>query len=144
MAKSLVLNQTHSRPICYVYAQELVSSIPDKWKVARDEAIVDFKNTIPKIKEFVTNKITSLHTAEELAILKKHELTREESCFWFTDREIKDENGNLKTDNDRSIYAEFDCDRVCNTYRDEQEIGKLDMKDLIAIYFDDKNLQNRA
>ena len=137
MAKSLVLNQTHSRPICYVYAQELVSSIPDKWKVARDEAIVDFKNTIPKIKEFVTNKITSINTAEDLAVLKKHDLTREESCFWFTDREIRDTDGNLKTDNDRSLYAEFDCNKVGDTYRDDLEIGKLRKEDLIAIYFND-------
>ena len=137
MAKSLVLNQTHSRPICYVYAQELVSSIPDKWKVARDEAIVDFKNTIPKIKEFVTNKITSINTAEALAVLKKYDLAREESCFWFTDREIRDTDGNLKADNDRSIYAEFDCNKVGDTYRDDLEIGKLRKEDLIAIYFND-------
>ena len=132
-----LLNQTHSRPICYVYAQELVSSIPDKWKVARDEAIVDFKNTIPKIKEFVTNKITNLHTAEELAVLKKHELTTDESCFWFTDRENRDKRGNLQTDDDRSLYAEFDCNKVGETYRNEPEIGKLRAEDLIAIYFND-------
>ena len=57
MAAKIMLNQTHSRPICYAYAQELISSVPSKWKTARDEAIVDFKNIIPKIKGVVKNKI---------------------------------------------------------------------------------------
>ena len=49
MTKKTLLNQTHSRPICYAYSQTLVSAMPSKWKVARDVEIEEFKSIIPKI-----------------------------------------------------------------------------------------------
>ena len=135
MVAKTMLNQTHSRPICYAYAQELISSVPSKWKTARDEAIVDFKNTIPKIKELVKNKIENLYPKEKLDVLKEFDLTRQESCFWFTDRDVKDEQGYTKK-TDRSIYADFEHDSFNRGYN-KCEIGQLQTDDLIAIYFED-------
>ena len=140
MAAKIMLNQTHSRPICYAYAQELISSVPSKWKTARDEAIVDFKNIIPKIKGVVKNKIENLYPKEKLDVLKEFDLTRKESCFWFTDRDEKDENGNIRRDSNKDIYANFDCDGYGLRYNygsSGKEIGNLSIKDTIAIYFEE-------
>ena len=71
VAKTLPLNQTHSRPICYAYAQTLVSAMPSKWKVARDIEIEEFKNIIPKIKEFIKNKVESLNPIKDMELLTK-------------------------------------------------------------------------
>ena len=68
-AKKVLLNQTHSRPICYAYSQTLVSAIPSKWKVARDIEIEEFKSIIPKIKEFVKNKLESLYPSKDMKVL---------------------------------------------------------------------------
>jgi len=140
MAKTLTLNQTHSRPICYAYSQHLIAGLPSKWKSARDEAIEEFKNTIPKIKELVKEKIGSLYPKGDLETLKKYELTNQESCFWFTDRDEKDDRGRTKK-TDRSIYANFDCEGYGSHYNygssSTSEIGNLSITDTIAIYFDD-------
>jgi len=137
--KTLPLNQTHSRPICYAYAQHLIAGLPSKWKTARDEAIKEFKNTIPKIKELVKEKINGLYPKEDLETLKKYELTNQESCFWFTDRNEKSNEGNIKV-TDRSIYANFNCKGYGDRYSygsSKKEIGSLSTSDTIAIYFDD-------
>ena len=107
MAKTM-LNQTMSRPILYAYAQEVIAKTPSKWLTGKRKKIEEFKECIPAIKEMVRNKISSLYPKEELAVLKKYELTNQESCFWFTDRkeETKSRHGN----NDRSIYANFACE----------------------------------
>ena len=107
MAKTM-LNQTMSRPILYAYAQEMIAKTPSKWLTGKMEKIEEFKSCIPAIKERVRNKISSLYPKEELAVLKKYELTNQESCFWFTDRE--EEAGNRHSSKkERSIYANFDC-----------------------------------
>ena len=140
VAKTLPLNQTHSRPICYAYSQHLIAGLPSKWKSARDEAIKEFKNTIPKIKELVKEKIGGLYPKGDLETLKKYELTNQESCFWFTDRDEKDHRGRTKK-TDRSIYANFDCRGYGSHYNygssKSSEIGNLSINDTIAIYFDD-------
>ena len=140
VAKTLPLNQTYSRPICYAYSQHLIAELPSKWKSARDEAIKEFKNTIPKIKELVKEKIGNLYPKGDLETLKKYELTNQESCFWFTDRDEKDDRGRTKK-TDRSIYANFDCEGYGSRYNygssNSSEIGNLSISDTIAIYFDD-------
>ena len=140
VAKTLPLNQTYSRPICYAYSQHLIAGLPSKWKTARDEAIKEFKNTIPKIKELVKEKIGGLYPKEDLKTLKKYELTNQESCFWFTDRDEKDVQGRTKK-TDRSIYANFNCKGYGGHYNygssKSSEIGNLSKNDTIAIYFDD-------
>ena len=140
VAKTLPLNQTYSRPICYAYSQHLIAGLPSKWKSARDEAIKEFKNTIPKIKELVKEKIGGLYPKGDLETLKKYELTNQESCFWFTDRDEKDDRGRTKK-TERSIYANFDCKGYGSRYNygssKSSEIGNLSTKDTIAIYFDD-------
>ena len=135
VAKTLPLNQTYSRPICYAYSQHLIAGLPSKWKTARDEAIKEFKNTIPKIKELVKEKIGGLYPKEDLKTLKKYELTNQESCFWFTDRDEKDEQGRTKK-TDRSIYANFNCKGYGGHYNygssKSSEIGNLSTNDTIA------------
>ena len=138
MAKTM-LNQTMSRPILYAYAQEVIAKTPSKWLTGKRKRIEEFKKCIPAIKETVRNKISSLYPKEELAVLKKYELTNQESCFWFTDRE-EDTNRNARG-KERSIYANFKCEGYGNGYSygssDSNEIGNLSTKDTIALYFED-------
>jgi hypothetical protein len=136
MAKTM-LNQTMSRPILYAYAQEQIAKTPSKWLDEKTEKIQEFLACIPKIKELVKNKISSLYPKEELAVLKKYELTNQESCFWFTDQDTEDEG---RRNNDRSIYANFDCKGYGGGYRygsSKKEIGNLSRDDLIALYYED-------
>ena len=140
MTKKTLLNQTHSRPICYAYSQTLVSAMPSKWKVARDIEIEEFKSIIPKIKEFVKNKVESLYPPKDMKLLSKYNATENESCFWFTDRDEKDENGYIQSNSSKDIYANFDCDGYGRSYRynsSGKEIGNLSIKDTIAIYFEE-------
>ena len=138
MAKTM-LNQTMSRPILYAYAQEVIAKTPSKWLTGKRKRIEEFKECIPAIKETVRNKISSLYPKEELAVLKKYELTNQESCFWFTDRE-EDTNRNARG-KERSIYANFKCEGYGRGYSygssDSNEIGNLSTKDTIALYFED-------
>ena len=138
MAKTM-LNQTMSRPILYAYAQEVIAKTPSKWLTGKRKRIEEFKKCIPAIKETVRNKISSLYPKEELAVLKKYELTNQESCFWFTDRE-EDTNRNARG-KERSIYANFACEGYGRGYSygssNSNEIGNLSTKDTIALYFED-------
>ena len=139
MAKTM-LNQTMSRPILYAYAQEMIAKTPSKWLTGKMEKIEEFKACIPVIKEMVRNKISGLYPKEELAVLKKYELTNQESCFWFTDRKKETEDRHHRND-ERSIYANFDCKGYGSRYRygssKSKEIGNLSTKDTIALYFED-------
>ena len=139
MAKTM-LNQTMSRPILYAYAQEQIAKTPSKWLDEKTEKIQEFLACIPKIKELVKNKIGGLYPKEKLDVLKEFELTNQESCFWFTDRDKKDEEGrHIRTD-ERSIYANFDCKGYGGNYRygsSKKEIGNLSRDDLIALYYED-------
>ena len=139
MAKTM-LNQTMSRPILYAYAQEMIAKTPSKWLTSKKEKIEEFKACIPAIKETVRNKISSLYPKEELAVLKKYELTNQESCFWFTDRKKETEDRHHRND-ERSIYANFDCKGYGSRYSygssKSKEIGNLSTKDTIALYFED-------
>ena len=140
MTKKTLLNQTHSRPICYAYSQTLVSAMPSKWKVARDVEIEEFKSIIPKIKEFVKNKLESLYPQKDMEVLSKYDATRNESCFWFTDRDEKDEDGNIRRDSNKDIFANFDCEGYGRGYSygsSDKEIGSLSIKDIIAIYYEE-------
>ena len=139
MAKT-PLNQTMSRPILYAYAQEQIAKTPSKWLDEKTEKIQEFLACIPKIKELVKNKIGSLYPKEELAVLKKYELTNQESCFWFTDREESAEDSRHSRNKDRSIYANFDCKGYGRGYHygsSKKEIGNLSRDDLIALYYED-------
>ena len=139
MAKT-PLNQTMSRPILYAYAQEQIAKTPSKWLDEKTEKIQEFLACIPQIKELVKNKISSLYPKEELAVLKKYELTNQESCFWFTDTKESAENGRHSRNKDRSIYANFDCKGYGRGYRygsSKKEIGNLSRDDLIALYYED-------
>ena len=138
MAKTM-LNQTVSRPILYAYAQEQIAKPPSKWLNEKNKKIQEFLACIPQIKEIVKNKIGNLYPKEELAVLKKYELTNQESCFWFTDRE--DDSENRRSDRERSIYANFACNGYGRGYSygssKDMEIGNLSRDDLIAIYYED-------
>ena len=134
-----MLNQTMSRPILYAYAQEQIAKTPSKWLNEKKKKIEEFKAIIPQIKEIVKNKIGNLYPKEELAVLKKYELTNQESCFWFTDRE--DDSENRRSDRERSIYANFACNGYGRGYSygssKDMEIGNLSRDDLIALYYED-------
>ena len=114
MVAKTMLNQTMSRPILYAYAQEQIAKTPSQWLTEKNEKIQEFLACIPQIKEVVKNKIGNLYPKEELAVLKKYELTNQESCFWFTDREEDTENN--RSNRERSIYANFDCKGYGNSY----------------------------
>ena len=132
-----MLNQTMSRPILYAYAQEQIAKTPSKWLNEKNEKIQEFLACIPQIKEIVKNKIGNLYPKEELAVLKKYELTNQESCFWFTDRE-EETGGDSKKE--RSVYANFDCGGYGGHYSygsSKKEIGNLSRDDLIALYYED-------
>ena len=135
-----MLNQTMSRPILYAYAQEQIAKTPSKWLNEKKKKIEEFKAIIPQIKEIVKNKIGNLYPKEELAILKKYELTNQESCFWFTDREEESKNRH-SSNKERSVYANFDCDGYGRGYSygssKNNEIGILSRDDLIALYYED-------
>ena len=139
MAKTM-LNQTVSRPILYAYAQEQIAKTPSKWLNEKNKKIQEFLACIPQIKEIVKNKIGNLYPKEELAILKKYELTNQESCFWFTDREEESKNRH-SSNKERSVYANFDCDGYGRGYSygssKNNEIGNLSRDDLIALYYED-------
>ena len=135
-----MLNQTMSRPILYAYAQEQIAKTPSKWLNEKKKKIEEFKAIIPQIKEIGKNKIGNLYPKEELAILKKYELTNQESCFWFTDREEESKNRH-SSNKERSVYANFDCDGYGRGYSygssKNNEIGNLSRDDLIALYYED-------
>ena len=139
MAKTM-LNQTMSRPILYAYAQEQIAKTPSKWLTGKKKKIEEFKECIPAIKEMVRNKISNLYPKEHLEILKIYEQTNQESCFWFTDREESAKDRHNRNE-ERSIYANFDCKGYGNGYNygssKSKEIGNLSTKDTIALYFED-------
>jgi len=138
MAKTM-LNQTMSRPILYAYAQEMIAKTPSKWLTEKKKKIEEFKACIPAIKEMVRKKISNLYPKEELAVLKKYDLTNQESCFWFTDREKEAEDRHHRSD-ERSIYANFECKGYGRGYSygsSGKEIGNLSTENTIALYFED-------
>ena len=134
MAKTM-LNQTVSRPILYAYAQEQIAKTPSKWLGEKKKAIDEFLATIPKIKQIVKDKISTLTPQEDLDVLAKYDMTEQESCFWFTDTETE----NARQDK-QSIYANFACDGYGRHYyynSSKREVGNLSTDDLIAIYYED-------
>ena len=138
MVAKTMLNQTVSRPILYAYAQEQIAKTPSKWLNEKNEKIQEFLACIPQIKEVVKNKIGNLYPKEELAVLKKYELTNQESCFWFTD--TKEDMDTHTSNRSKSIYANFDCKGYGNHYSygsSKKEIGNLSRDDLIALYYED-------
>ena len=134
MAKTM-LNQTVSRPILYAYAQEQIAKTPSKWLGEKKKAIDEFLATIPKIKQIVKDKISTLTPQEDLDVLAKYDMTEQESCFWFTDTETE----NARQDK-QSIYANFACSGYGRNYyynSSNREVGNLSTDDLIAIYYED-------
>ena len=130
-----MLNQTISRPILYEYAQEQIAKTPNKWAGETKKAINEFLATIPKIKQIVTDKISTLTPQEDLDVLPKYDMTEEESCFWFTDTATE----NARQDK-QSIYANFSCKGYSNYYHygsSKREVGNLSTDDLIALYYED-------
>ena len=134
MAKTM-LNQTVSRPILYAYAQEQIAKTPNKWAGEKKTAIDEFLATIPKIKQIVKDKISTLTPKEDLDVLAKYDMTEQESCFWFTDTATENaRNGK------QSIYANFACSGYGGYYHhgsSKREVGNLSTDDLIAVYYED-------
>ena len=131
-----MLNQTVSRPILYEYAQEQIAKTPNKWAGETKKAINEFLATIPKIKQIVTDKISTLTPQEDLDVLAKYDMTEQESCFWFTDTETENAR-----QNEKSIYANFSCKGYGSYYSNygssKREVGNLATDDLIALYYED-------
>ena len=131
-----MLNQTVSRPILYAYAQEQIAKTPNKWAGEKKTAIDEFLATIPKIKQIVKDKISTLTPQEDLDVLAKYDMTEQESCFWFTDVD----NEKDARENKHSIYANFACQGYGRHYyhgSSKREVGNLSTDDLIAIYYED-------
>ena len=135
MAKTM-LNQTVSRPILYSYAQEQIAKTPNKWAGEKKTAIDEFLATIPKIKQIVKDKISTLTPQEDLDVLAKYDMTEQESCFWFTDTDTENAR-----QNEKSIYANFSCKGYGGYYTNygssRREVGNLSTDDLIALYYED-------
>ena len=151
MAKT-ILNQTMSRPILYAYAQEVIARTPSKWLTGKMEKIEEFKACIPAIKEMVRKKLSNLYPSDnlidaktgkktgDLDVLGKYDQTNQESCFWFTDREEEAEDRNHSRNDERSIYANFECKGYGRGYShgsSGKEIGNLSTENTIALYFED-------
>jgi len=129
-----------SRPILYAYAQEVIAKTPSKWLTGKKEKIEEFKACIPAIKEMVRNKISNLYPAWKLDVLSEFDLTNQESCFWFTDREEEANNRHSSRKAERSIYANFACKGYGRGYSygsSGKEIGNLSTENTIALYFED-------
>ena len=150
MAKTL-LNQTISRPILTTFALQKIyespSALKDKYLSEKEK----FFSCIEPIKTLVKEKLSNMYpkdnlldkktnkTTGDMGILAKYDQTRQEDCFYFTDRESDlESNGYNHTDTSRNIFAKF-CEggRGHGGGYSKKEIGNLSTKDTAVVFYDD-------
>ena len=85
MARKLLLNQTVSRPMLYALAQEKISTTPREVLDELAETVKDFFDYIPKVKQFMKDRLSNVMPESDAKVLRNYGLTRKERCFWFTD-----------------------------------------------------------
>jgi len=150
MAKTL-LNQTISRPMLTTFALQKIyespSALKDKYLAEREK----FFSCIEPIKTLVKEKLTNMYpkdnlldkktnkTTGDMGVLAKYDQTRQEDCFYFTDRESDlESNGYGHTDTSRNIFAKF-CEggKGHGGGYSKKEIGNLSNKDTAVVFYDD-------
>ena len=135
MARKLLLNQTVSRPMLYALAQEKISTTPREVLDELAETVKDFFDYIPKVKQFMKDRLSNLMPESDAQVLRNYGLTRTERCFWFTDKDS--ELANIgSSSNERDWVVSFEQDSW-NSYSSDRSIGRLRKEDLIALYYTD-------
>lgn len=135
MARKLLLNQTVSRPMLYALAQEKISTTPREVLDELAETVKDFFDYIPKVKQFMKDRLSNLMPESDAQVLRNYGLTRTERCFWFTDKDS--ELANIgSSSNERDWFVSFEQDSW-NSYSSDRSIGRLRKEDLIALYYTD-------
>jgi hypothetical protein len=135
MARKLLLNQTVSRPMLYALAQEKISTTPREVLDELAETVKDFFDYIPKVTQFMKDRLSNLMPESDAQVLRNYGLTRTERCFWFTDKDS--ELANIgSSSNERDWFVSFEQDSW-NSYSSDRSIGKLSRDDLIALYYTD-------
>ena len=135
MARKLLLNQTVSRPMLYALAQEKISTTPREVLDELAETVKDFFDYIPKVKQFMKDRLSNLMPESDAQVLRNYGLTRTERCFWFTDKDS--ELANIgSSSNERDWCVSFEQDSW-NSYSSDRSIGRLRKEDLIALYYTD-------
>ena len=135
MARKLLLNQTVSRPMLYALAQEKISTTPREVLDELAETVKDFFDYIPKVKQFMKDRLSNLMPESDAQVLRNYGLTRTERCFWFTDKDSEIENIGSSS-NERDWFVSFEQDSW-NSYSSDRSIGRLRKEDLIALYYTD-------
>ena len=135
MARKLLLNQTVSRPMLYALAQEKISTTPREVLDELAETVKDFFDYIPKVKQFMKDRLSNLMPESDAQVLRNYGLTRTERCFWFTDKDS--ELANIgSSSNERDWFVSFEQDSW-NSYSSDRSIGRLRDEDLISLYYTD-------
>ena len=136
MARKLLLNQTVSRPMLYALAQEKISTTPREVLDELAETVKDFFDYIPKVKQFMKDRLSNLMPESDAQVLRNYGLTRTERCFWFTDKDS--ELANIgSSSNERDWFVSFENDRWGSSYSSDRSIGRLRDEDLISLYYTD-------
>ena len=135
MARKLLLNQTVSRPMLYALAQEKISTTPREVLDELAETVKDFFDYIPKVKQFMKDRLSNLMPESDAQVLRNYGLTRTERCFWFTDKDS--ELANIgSSSNERDWFVSFEQDSWNSSYND-RSIGRLNTEQLISLYYID-------
>ena len=135
MARKLLLNQTVSRPMLYALAQEKISTTPREVLDELAETVKDFFDYIPKVTQFMKDRLSNVMPESDAKVLRNYGLTRKERCFWFTDKDSELENIGSSS-NERDWFVSFENDSW-SSYSSDRSIGKLSRDDLIALYYTD-------
>jgi hypothetical protein len=119
----------------YALAQEKISTTPREVLDELAETVKDFFDYIPKVKQFMKDRLSNLMPESDAQVLRNYGLTRTERCFWFTDKDS--ELANIgSSSNERDWFVSFEQDSW-NSYSSDRSIGRLRKEDLIALYYTD-------
>ena len=135
MARKLLQNQPVSRPMLYALAQEKISTTPREVLDELAETVKDFFDYIPKVKQFMKDRLSNLMPESDAQVLRNYGLTRTERCFWFTEKASELAN-NGSYSNERDWLVSFEL-VSWNSYSSDRSIGRLRKEDLIALYYTD-------
>ena len=120
----------------YALAQEKISTTPREVLDELAETVKDFFDYIPKVKQFMKDRLSNLMPESDAQVLRNYGLTRTERCFWFTDKDSEIENIGSSS-NERDWFVSFENDRWGSSYSSDRSIGRLRDEDLISLYYTD-------
>jgi hypothetical protein len=119
----------------YALAQEKISTTPREVLDELAETVKDFFDYIPKVTQFMKDRLSNLMPESDAQVLRNYGLTRTERCFWFTDKDSELANISSSS-NERDWFVSFEQDSW-NSYSSDRSIGRLRKEDLIALYYTD-------